>query len=66
MGSYISMVRCQSDYGVHVICNNSNFNITNGDELRAGDYSFGTVPPNPDVAGIGVSFSQPFSHITAY
>lgn len=42
MGSYVSVVRCRSDYGMNITCN--------------GTVTKGTVPPNPDVAGIGVRF----------
>lgn len=53
MGSYVSAVRCRSDYGADVACL-SNFNTTKG-TLYAGNYEKGDVPPNPDIAGIGVS-----------
>lgn len=53
MGSYVSAVRCRSDYGADVPCL-SNFNTSNG-TLFAGNYDKGNVPPNPDIAGIGVS-----------
>lgn len=49
MGSYVSVVRCRSDYGMNITCNGTVINLK------------GTVPPNPDVAGIGVMFFFPGS-----
>lgn len=66
MGSYVSVARCQSDYGVNVTCT-GNFDVENG-TLMAGNYSQGAVPPNLDVAGIGVSVllhSFSFNHLAA-
>lgn len=55
MGSYVSVGRCMSDYGVNMT------SICNGTVTR------GTVPPNPDVAGIGVRFfSRKDGHMTIH
>lgn len=60
MGSYISAPKCQSDYKVQINCSH-NFNKTISNTFFAGNYTMGSVPPNPDIAGVGVGI--PPSHV---
>lgn len=65
MGSYVSVLRCESHYGLNITCD-GNFNATKeNNTLFAGDYPKGAVPGDPDVAGVGVSV-PPTSRATSY
>ncbi|KAK0641829.1 hypothetical protein B0T16DRAFT_461858 [Cercophora newfieldiana] len=54
MGAYVSIPDCKSHYNITVNCDYFVTNLTNGEKPKIGGYGRREIPPDADVAGIGV------------